>query len=303
MKILYISPAGTKVDLLDLSDISDYKVFEMDSIRKTISKGIRNEFDNIELIEVIDILDRNSSHPEDILDEYDLILCDLTTANPNVLYLAGKANALGKPTIYIISNESVVPYTLEHKLVFTYSEASLEKEFRMELHKLISRAVEDPLFLLDEVEKENQSKVFISYSHKDKDYLNRLMVHLKPLTKSGLLDVWVDTKIKTGDKWQEMIESALANASIAILIVSADFMASDFIIDNELPPLLAQAEVKGVKVLPVIVSPCRFSRDKTLNRFQSVNSPDKPLSSISHDEREMVYDKLMADIENSLENA
>ena len=126
------------------------------------------------------------------------------------------------------------------------------------------------------------------------------MVHLKPLEKKGLIDVWQDTNIKTGDRWREIIDKALSEANIAILMISADFLASDFIIKNELTPILSKAEVKGTKIVPLIVSHCRFSREPTLNRFQAANQPSQPLSLMSEDEREAIYDKLASDIESAL---
>jgi hypothetical protein len=78
-------------------------------------------------------------------------------------------------------------------------------------------------------------------------------------------------------------------------------MASDFIVDNELPPLLSKAEVKGTKIVPVVLSHCRFSREPSLNRFQAVNQPSEPLSLMNVDEREAIYDKLASDIESALE--
>ena len=66
----------------------------------------------------------------------------------------------------------------------------------------------------------------------------------------------------------------------AVLLVSADFLASDFIADNELPPLLVAAENEGVIILPVIVSPCLFTNVPALARFQAVNLPSKPLSAL-----------------------
>jgi hypothetical protein len=68
---------------------------------------------------------------------------------------------------------------------------------------------------------------------------------MRPFEKKGVIDLWVDTKINVGEKWKEKIQQALDRAAIAILLISADFLASDFIIDNELPPLLKAAEEKG----------------------------------------------------------
>jgi len=148
--------------------------------------------------------------------------------------------------------------------------------------------------------KEDKKTIFISYSHEDKDHLKRLHVHLKPLQKNGLVDIWDDTKIKTGQKWQEQIESALSRAAIAILIISADFLASDFIVENELPPILKKAELEGTRVVPIILKPCRFSREKHLSQFQALNPPDKPLLSMSNIEQEEMWDRLSLLIETEL---
>ena len=146
----------------------------------------------------------------------------------------------------------------------------------------------------------NKKMIFVSYSHEDKKHLRRLHVHLKPLEKKELVDVWDDTKIKTGEKWRDQIESALSKAAIAILIISADFLASDFIIDNELPPILKKAELEGTKVLPVILKPCRFSRESHLSQFQALNPPDKPILSMSEIEQESMWDRLSHTIETEL---
>ena len=272
----------------------------MDSIRETILQGILNNFPDVEITDILELDLGVEGVLADSLAEYDLVLCDLTTSNPNVLYYTGQAEALGKPVIYFQSSESVPPLALRRKRILLYSDVSITEEFQQELHKLITSVGNDPSVLLEPVSKDNRPKAFISYSHHDATYLERLMVHLKPLTRKGLLDVWVDTEIKVGDKWQMEIQSALENANIAILLVSADFMASDFIVDNELPPLLSKAEVTGTRILPVILAPCRFSRDKSLSRFQSVNAPEYPLSSMNHDEREAIYDQLTSEIEKTI---
>ena len=145
--------------------------------------------------------------------------------------------------------------------------------------------------------KAKGDKIFISYSHKDKEFLQRLMIHLKPLQKSGVIDPWVDSKIGAGDRWRKKIEKALSEARGALLLISADFLASDFIIDNELPPLLKSADENGTAIIPVVLKPCRFTREKSLSAFQSINSPEEPISGMDEHGRELVYDAVAERIE------
>jgi hypothetical protein len=105
---------------------------------------------------------------------------------------------------------------------------------------------------------QNRTNVFISYSHKDTKYLLRLQTHLTVYERNKLLDIWDDTKILGGALWHEEIQKALKQAKIAILLVSADFLASKFIAENELPPLLFAAKAGGARILPIILSPCGF---------------------------------------------
>lgn len=140
-------------------------------------------------------------------------------------------------------------------------------------------------------------KIFISYSHKDTEFMERLMVHLKPLERLKLVDLWIDTKLLAGDEWKKEIEKSLNTAKVAILLVSADFLASDFIIENELPPILHNAKKKGTLVIPVILKPCRFTREKYLSEFQAINSPDLPIISLNEHDRELIYDTVAQRIE------
>lgn len=145
----------------------------------------------------------------------------------------------------------------------------------------------------------HRTKVFISYSHKDAWALQRLQTHLKPLEREGL-ERWDDTRIRPGQRWSAEIQKALASAKVAVLLISADFLASDFIHTDELPRLLAAEEKEGLVVMPVILGHCGFRRTPSLSQFQSVNSPDQPLSSLKESEQDAVWDKLVQDIEATL---
>jgi hypothetical protein len=142
--------------------------------------------------------------------------------------------------------------------------------------------------------------LFISYSHQDKTWLDRLRVHLRPLVRDGLIDVFDDTKIKPGARWRDEIKGALDKARIAILLISADFLASDFIAQDELPPLLKKAQAGGATILSVIVNACRFSREKRLSEYQAVNDPNKPLAALTVAEREQVLAAVAEAVEEAL---
>ena len=130
-----------------------------------------------------------------------------------------------------------------------------------------------------------KNKIFVSYSHTDTKWLNRVIVHLKPLERQGLLELWSDKKILAGKNWEIEIENALNNSAVAVLLISADFLASDFINNKELPILLNSAMVKGTTIIPLIVSHSLFS-DSILSKFQAINSPDKPLVGLKKNEQE-----------------
>ena len=143
--------------------------------------------------------------------------------------------------------------------------------------------------------KAARQKVFVSYARKDKDYKDELCQHLK----AARIKWWDDTHIKAGDKWDVEIKRALARAKIAILMVSANFFASDYIWDEEYPNLLAAAEEEGATILWVPVSTC-FYKDTDIAKYQAVTDPNKPLAKRGDAERDDVYTDLVRRIKELL---
>jgi hypothetical protein len=142
----------------------------------------------------------------------------------------------------------------------------------------------------------NKPLVFISYSHNDRKWVDSLIIHLKPLGHSVSFDIWEDSRIKPGAKWRCEIEGALSNAAIAIFLVSPDFLASEFVMDEEVPTLIRNAEMKGTIIIPLLVRPSLF-RQSTLQGFESINSPEIPLSRLSPHKRDEVFVKLAMTVE------
>ncbi len=243
-----------------------------------------------------------SDYIDDMIKQADLIVADVTDANPNVMYEIGFAKAQKKPIVLIAEGSRSIPLDLASFFVLIFGVDS-SYDFILRLSATISKALKEPkAFFLSEsaTEKRKNRSVFISYSHNDRIYMDRLLVHLKPLEKEGLIDLWVDTRLKAGDRWKKEITKALNEANVAILLVSADFLASDFIIDNELPPLLRNAEEQGTRIIPLIVKPCRFTRDQSLRHFQAINNPSDALIGLTEAEQESYYDSVAAEVEKTL---
>jgi serine/threonine protein kinase len=150
------------------------------------------------------------------------------------------------------------------------------------------------------INKRPRGRIFVSYSHRDHEWLEKIRIHLRPLEREGQIDLWDDTRIRPGAKWLEEIESALTEASCAVLVVSPHFLASDFCAMKEVPALLRAARDRGLTVLSVIASPCRFEQHLELVAFQAVNAPSRTLSEMSSPECDRVLLKLAEAVERAV---
>jgi hypothetical protein len=136
-------------------------------------------------------------------------------------------------------------------------------------------------------------KIFISYSHKDENWKERLVTQLKVLALEGFCDVWDDRRIATGDDWKPEIEKALNEADIAILMVSADFLVSNFIRTEEVPRILERRKTEGLWVIPLFVKPCPWKKVKWLAKIQGEPRDGKSLEERDH---KWEADKIMSDL-------
>ena len=134
-------------------------------------------------------------------------------------------------------------------------------------------------------------KLFVSYSHKDSEWLERLQVALKPLTMNNAIDLWDDSLLGAGDLWDNKIENALAGANVGVLLVSPDFMASDYITAKEEKMLLDASEKEDVLILIVHVG--RTHMSDRLKAIQAINDPTRPLKAMSESEVDDVFYNLV----------
>ncbi|MEM6456164.1 MAG: SUMF1/EgtB/PvdO family nonheme iron enzyme [Acidobacteriota bacterium] len=128
---------------------------------------------------------------------------------------------------------------------------------------------------------DDRPRLFISYSHQDTAWKDRVLKHVRVAFRDGesepRVDLWDDQRIAVGDAWFAEIEQALARADAAILLVSVDFLDSDFIRRIEIPRLLKRRAQAGVRLIPLLLRECAWKQQPWLADLQMRPSKAKPL--------------------------
>jgi len=145
------------------------------------------------------------------------------------------------------------------------------------------------------------ASIFISYSHKDDALREQLVNHLSALRREGLISVWHDRRIEAGDTWRDQIDRNLESADFVLLLISADFMASDYCMEKELKGALQRHAKGDARVIPVILRPvdwqtALFGQLQALPRdgkaVTSWPNPDEAFAQIAAGVRAAVEQKL-----------
>ncbi len=144
-----------------------------------------------------------------------------------------------------------------------------------------------------------RDQVFVSYSHRDARWLEELKIHLAPFERHCGLSVWSDHRISAGSIWREEIETALQRARVAVLLVSPHFLASEFIAQHELPPLLEAARNDGATILWIPVSNSAYQVTE-IGDYQAAIDPTRPLDCMSGpSERNKAYVRICCMIQKA----
>lgn len=147
----------------------------------------------------------------------------------------------------------------------------------------------------------NQAKpitLFYSYSHKDEDLRLKLETHLAALRRGGLIAEWHDRKLEPGDAWKDEIDRHLTSADIVLLLVSSDFIASDYCWGEEMTKALARHARGEARVIPIILRHCRWQRTP-LARLQAIPKEARPIRSWPDEDE--AFNDVVASIERAVE--
>ncbi|MBW4593408.1 MAG: toll/interleukin-1 receptor domain-containing protein [Brasilonema angustatum HA4187-MV1] len=101
----------------------------------------------------------------------------------------------------------------------------------------------------------NPVKVFFSYSHKDEVLRDELATHLSVMKRQGVISAWHDREISAGGEWANAIDDNLNAADIILLLVSANFLDSDYCYDIEMQRAMERHEAREARVIPIILKP------------------------------------------------
>ncbi|MEM8523731.1 MAG: toll/interleukin-1 receptor domain-containing protein [Bacteroidota bacterium] len=138
--------------------------------------------------------------------------------------------------------------------------------------------------------------IFIAYSSKDEQYLNELRVHLEPLKLYEIVDdIWFDGKIIAGQSWEEEIRKQLDTASIILLMLSPDFLFSDYC-RNEMSHALERHSKEEATVIPIIARPCSWKLNPHLRAIEAAIKSRVISKAISRDECYVEITESLAEI-------
>ena len=123
--------------------------------------------------------------------------------------------------------------------------------------------------------------VFISYAHEDEAHRETLGKHLSALVREGLISIWHDRQITGGREWAGVIDQKLKGADIVLLLISADFLDSDYCNDVELTEAIRIHDAKQARVVPVILRSCDWEKSQ-FARFNALPPDGLPVVEAEH---------------------
>ena len=156
--------------------------------------------------------------------------------------------------------------------------------------KLEDRQLADRLEDIFTPTARQSNRIFVCYSHKDKEWKDQLCQMLAPFLRDGdiELQLWVDDRgIQPGESWHEEIQSALRAAGVAVVLVSASFLESEYVMKHELPEIISAASGGKLRLFWAYVSYAAYDATE-LEPFQAAHDVSQPLYALGRPEQDAI---------------
>ena len=132
-------------------------------------------------------------------------------------------------------------------------------------------------------------EIFCCYAREDQPLLQQLKNHLMPLQRQGLIHIWSDTNINVGEEWEEAIQQHLETAEIILLLISSDFMASEYCYSKEMYRAMQRHEEQTAHVIPIVLRRT-YWKGAPFEKLQFLPKDAKPITDQSWSMDEALYD-------------
>src|SRR5215470_11802853 len=132
-------------------------------------------------------------------------------------------------------------------------------------------------------------EIFCCYAREDQPLLQQLRNHLMPLQRQGLIQIWSDTNINAGEEWEKAVEQHLEIAEIILLLISSDFMASEYCYSKEMRRAMQRHEQQSTRVIPIVLRPT-YWRGAPFEKLQFLPTNARPITDQNWGRDEALYD-------------
>jgi TIR domain len=147
---------------------------------------------------------------------------------------------------------------------------------------IIKELLPRSLDAVDAIQRRNTDdakSMFISYSHKDEEWVNRLRTLLRPAEKRGLISTWIDKDLEEGRGWESQIHRQLSNSNFALILMSGNLLKSDYVKNVELPIFIQrEREESDFHLFWVLLEPCNWEYFSGLEKVQAIGGIKSSIS-------------------------
>lgn len=260
---------------------------------------------NIEEIKLARYLDVSVIEAEEILQtlyEQKILKVSITTQCPECFRSYNIKNLdIEKPIECIDCNNEFIPNVNKRLLIYSY--VINDKSRYLQNIRPMPKQRQS---IITKINKRNdfemadkKVRVFLSYSHVDEEFKNKLDIHFAPLKRSNKIETWNDRKLVPGTLFDDEIRKHLCEDEIIILLISADFINSDYCYEIEMMKALERMKNSDAIVIPIILRPCLW-KETPLKDIQALPKNGTPIS--KYPDADDAYLEIVQSVNNIVES-